>query len=67
MLYFPLKMKLLACSIVSWRRFHWTEGSLGHMYSYVLVQQSSTGKGACAIATSERPFINMCLHVCTVL
>ena len=60
-------MKLLTRSVVSWRRLHWTQSSLSHMYSYVLVQQSSTGKGTCAIATSKGPFINMCLHVCAVL
>ena len=37
------------------------------MNTNMLVQQSRTCERACAVATSERPFIDMCFHVSAVL
>lgn len=61
------KLKFLAKSIVFGWKFHGTQAPIGHVNTDMLVQESCTGERACAVAASERPFVDVWLHMSSVL
>lgn len=61
------KLKFLAKSVVFGGKFNGTQAPIGHVNTDVLVQESCTRKRACAVATSERPFVDVWLHMSSVL
>lgn len=61
------KLKFLAQSVVFRWKFHGAQTPIGHVNTYVLVQESCAGERACAVATSEGPFVDVWLHMSAVL